>query len=395
LIVLSASPKKVRDFGAIFILADIWQAAMPRELTLVIHALNTGGAEKVMAAMANHWAEQGARVTLITLDATETDRFYLHPEVRRVGLGLMRDSKYPWQAVWNSVERILRLRRAIRDARGQHVVSFTDKMNVLTLLASVGRPWDVVIAERNDPRWQKMGFGWELLRRWTYPRCSAFVVQTEAVARCARRLIGKRPVHVIPNAVEPVERPTQDSRAGTRSHRRIVAMGRLAAQKGFDLLIRAFALVAEKHPDWSLQILGNGDQHESLASLAVTLELADRVELCGWVDRPNIYLHQGDLFVLSSRYEGFPNALLEAMACGLPVISFDCDSGPKEIVRHEVDGLLVPAEDVDALAGAMDRLMADGAERARLAEKAPDVLQRFSRDAFFGRWEDVLSGLQD
>ncbi len=368
---------------------------MPRKLTLVIHALNTGGAERVMAAMANHWAEQDVDVTLITLDAVETDHFYLRPEIRRVGLALMRDSKYPWQAIWNNVARILRLRRAIRDAGARQVVSFTDKMNVLTLLASVGCSWDVVIAERNDPRGQKMGFGWELLRRWTYRRCSALVVQTEAVARYSRRLVGKKPLHVIPNAIEPHEPPTPAGPAETHSHKRIVAMGRLAAQKGFDLLIKAFALLADEHPDWNLQIFGDGGDRSRLARLAESLQLADRVDLCGWIDRPDTYLHQADLFVLSSRYEGFPNALLEAMACGLPVVSFDCDSGPGEIVRHEVDGLLVPAEDVDALAAAMDRLMADEAERARLAENAVDVIRRFSCDVFFERWGHVLSGSQD
>jgi len=364
---------------------------MPRKLALVIHALNTGGAERVMAAMADHWAEQDADVTLITLDTAETDRFPLDARVRRVGLGLMHASRFPWQAVWNNVARIRRLRQAIRDSGAEQVVSFTDNMNVLALLASVGRDWKVIIAERNDPRQQKMGRGWELLRRLTYPRCTALVVQTQSVAKYAPRLVRKRPVYVVPNAVMP---PPERSNAGHlahRDHRMVAAMGRLTGQKGLDLLIEAFARIADRHPNWTLRIAGDGEERGNLACLAESLGLTQRVDFCGWVDEPVAFLQEADLFVLSSRYEGFPNALLEAMACGLPVISTDCDSGPREIVRHEADGLLVPTEDVDELAQAMDRLMANRADRERLGGSAVDVVARFGCGAFFARWEDVLN----
>ena len=364
---------------------------MSRKLALVIHALNTGGAERVMALMASHWANQDADVTLITLDTAETDRFPLDARVRRVGLGLMHESRYPWQAVWNNVARIRHLRRAIRKSGAEQVVSFTDNMNVLTLLASVGRAWKVIIAERNDPRQQKMGRGWDLLRRLTYPRCSALVVQTESVAKYAPRLVRKRPVYVIPNAVMP---PAERSDAGhvLAGDRRIVAaMGRLTAQKGFDLLIEAFARIADRHPDWMLKIAGDGEERRKLESLAESQGLTQRVDLCGWIDEPVAFLQKADLFVLSSRYEGFPNALLEAMACGLPVISTDCDSGPGEIVRHGTDGLLVPAEDMEGLAQAMDRLMTNRGDRERLGGNAAEVVERFGYDAFFARWEHVLN----
>jgi glycosyltransferase involved in cell wall biosynthesis len=167
-------------------------------------------------------------------------------------------------------------------------------------------------------------------------------------------------------------------------------MGRLSPEKGFDLLIRAFAQVAASHPDWSLQILGEGEHRPALEALVHAFQLGDRVRLPGWVDQPESLLQQAALFVLSSRYEGFPNALLEAMASGLTCISFDCDSGPVEIIRHEVDGLLVPAEDTDALARALERLMADEALRVRLALEATTVVARFGYDGVLEQWDRLV-----
>jgi glycosyltransferase involved in cell wall biosynthesis len=267
------------------------------------------------------------------------------------------------------------------------VVSFTDKMNVLTLLACWGGPWQVVIAERSDPRHQLLGPLWEWLRRRAYPRCHAWVVQTEAVARFARTLAGQRPVVVIPNAVAP---PAAAIPPPEQRPTRITGIGRLSPEKGFDVLVRAFACLAPWYPDWTLQIFGTGPQRGQLEDLADSLGVRDNVCLAGWIDRPESVLLESGVFVLPSRYEGFPNALLEAMACGLPCVASACDSGPAEIIRHGVDGLLVPPENVDALADALRQLVSDEAQRARLGRRAVEVTSRFSREAFFARWEEVL-----
>src|SRR5262249_38216695 len=153
---------------------------------------------------------------------------------------------------------------------------------------------------------------------------------------------------VIPN---PFPLPGRVARLGqSKSGRVIMAMGRLVHQKGFDLLLKAFSMVAAKHPEWSLAVLGEGPLRADLEAQTEELQLAGRVRWAGRIEDPFPTLCTADLFAFPSRFEGFGLALAEAMACGLPVVSFDCPEGPGEIIRHGVDGVLVPPEDVDALA---------------------------------------------
>ncbi|MBC8352515.1 MAG: glycosyltransferase family 4 protein [Planctomycetes bacterium] len=354
---------------------------MPRRLTLVIHSLNGGGAERTLAAMASRWAQMGYAVTLITLDTAKNDRYPVAADVHRVGLDLLSESRNKLEGLWSNVSRVRQLRRAILESRGDQVISFTEKMNILTLLACPRNR--VVVCERVDPRHHPIGRLWELLRRCVYPRCAALVVQTEAVRDYMHRVVKRRPIHVIPNSIVPTD-------SSSHAERSIVAIGRLVPQKGFDLLVKAFSSVTKRHPAWRLNIYGEGPDRPSLEALILDLTLNDVVNLSGWTTEPLQAISSSKIFVLSSRYEGFPNALLEAMAAGLAVVSFDCESGPREIIRDEVDGLLVPAQDVAKLSAALDRLMSNDEDRCRIASRAPEVCERFSETKFFDAWERVF-----
>jgi len=358
-------------------------------LTLVIPSLAGGGAERVLSTLANYWQGMGRGVTLLTYDDGTVPPFYgLDPDIRHVPLGIAQDSRHFVAGVRNNLRRVSALRAALRGSAPDAVVSFLEQTNVLTLLATRGSGTPAVVSERMDPASYRVGAAWERARRWTYPSASAVVVQTQRAADYFPRSLRPR-VRVIPNPVVPPP-VTKDPSGGPSPRPALIAMGRLHPQKGFDLLLRAFAGTRELHPEWSLTILGEGPSRAELEALRDRLGLAGCVSLPGRVKAPDAFLARADVFVMPSRFEGFPNALCEAMACGLPSISADCPSGPREIIRHGVDGLLVPKEDVGALAAALRRLMSDAGERRRLARRAPEVTERFSPDKVLGMWEELL-----
>ncbi len=350
-------------------------------VALIVPSLEAGGAERVLALLAPALAARGHEVSLVTLADADTDFYDVAAPVRRVGLGVLEPGRRPPLLRGPS-----RLRRWLRREQPDVAVSFILKMNLVTLLAVAGLGVPVIVSERVD-RLYPTAAPLRMLRRTLYPRAATLVVQTDAAARSFAGLAAR--LRTIPNPV-PVA-PDAPGAAGPDDPPLLLGVGRLHEQKGFDLLLRAFASLPPELAPWRLELHGEGPRRAELTALAGELGVADRVALPGRTTEIDDVYRRASLFVLSSRWEGFPNVLVEAMARGLPCVSFACPSGPDEIIRDGEDGILVPDGAVEALAGALARAMTSPELRAHLAAAAPAVAERFSVEAVTDRWEAALA----
>ncbi|GGZ25340.1 glycosyltransferase family 4 protein [Streptomyces poonensis] len=227
--------------------------------------------------------------------------------------------------------------------------------------------------------------------RQTYPTFDTVAVLTERDREEYAELLPGTRVVRIPNAAHSLDQAPADPGAS----RIAVAAGRLAPQKGFDMLIPAWAKLVGTHPDWQLRIYGSGEKKAQLRALIEKHHLYNHVFLMGHTDRLDDELAKASFYVLSSRFEGLPMVMIEAMSHALPVVSFDCPTGPADVLTHGVDGLLVAPEDPDALADAMARMMSDEKLRAEMGTAAVLTAASYGPDAVHPRWESLFTELSE
>jgi len=363
------------------------------KITVVISSLSCGGAERVLSSMANFWVDHGNQITFITLASSDRDFYKLDDRINRVSLDLMKDSVNIFSAIKNNLTRLTHLRRVFKSYDSDVIISFQSAMNVMVLLAGIGMSAPIIVSERVDPRFFFKGVVWNTVRFLIYPLSAAVVVQSTDVKKWMSKIVVNKKIHIVPNPVSSFKKITDDKFEFDITSPFVVAMGRLVHQKGFDMLLQSFAQCAPEYEEWSLVIIGDGADRDKLESLSKKLHIEKRVRFVGRVTEPGAILERANMFVLSSRYEGFPNALCEAMSCSLPVVSFDCPSGPSSIVRNGTDGILVPAEDICALASAMDQLMKDENKRLMMGRLAKDIVHRFSMEKVMSIWEKLIHSL--
>ena len=358
-------------------------------VTCVIRSLMGGGAERVLTTMANFWVERGVAVSIITSVPSRLDAYPLDGRVRRITLAcphsLFSRNGYPWS--------IRRLRRAIIKQGHDVVISFMDRSNVPILLATRGLGKRVIIAERIDPRTQNYSLIRRFCMRLCYPWADALTVLNEnGKTQWAERCMPAHKIHVIHNPVLPlaVDSPLPD----WLPEKFICCVGRLHRQKGFDLLFQALPPVFARHPDVKLVILGEGPERAALTRQAEELGLAGRVFMPGFIHNPHAIVRRASLFVLPSRFEGFPNALIEAMSLARPVISYDCPSGPAYLIQDGVNGILLPVGEIAGLTSRLNFLLDNPEKASALGREALKVRDYCNINRVMEKWS-ALAGLTE
>lgn len=360
-----------------------------KKILIHINSLGKGGAERVVSLLAGFFAKDGYQVVLAT-EWVEKEEYPLPEAVRRVHVGLKQEEENGSRLA-KQWKRVSRLRKVIKEEQPAVVLAFCVKANYRAMLASFGCKAPVVVCVRNDPRVDYVGRAKWLANKLLMNRAAGAVFQTEEARDFFASKLQKKSV-IIWN---PVAEKYLEASLKEQAVKRIVTVGRISAQKNHRLLAEAFELFCREYPDYRLDIYGadSGDgSKERLDRFLKARRLTGKIHFLGTSSSLERDMADAAMFVLSSDYEGMPNALMEAMAMGLPVISTDCPCGGSRFwIEPEKNGLLVPTGEAAALAEAMKRLAQDDALRRRLGKNARETLQKAKAEEVYLRWKNWLT----
>ena len=353
-----------------------------------ISSLGGGGAERVMSVLANGLATMGHTITLVT-DYEKVNEYPVISQVERIVLDGELGQRVK-SDITRTISRVIRLRKLCKTKKVDVMVSFMYLNNFRALLTTCGLKTKNLISVRIDPKIGYRGKAAKLIAKWLYPMTDGCVFQTEEAQAWFAPSIQKKS-RIILNSVSERFFQTEPM---PMQEKKIVTCGRLDSQKRFDLLINAFHKVCDDFPEYHLEIFGIGNLQEELQEQINSLGRQDRIRLMGRSeDVPNT-INTASAFVMSSDFEGLPNALMEAMALHLPVISTDCGGGgARALIEDGVDGLIVPCNDVDALAEAIRLTLADPEAAKRRGEKAGEKAQGFATENVVSQWESYIQAI--
>ncbi|MDR2882594.1 MAG: glycosyltransferase family 4 protein [Alistipes sp.] len=345
---------------------------------------SSAGTERMATVIANGLVRSaGTEVDVITIHGC-TPFFELDGRIRHFSIVPHKE--------WSRVMRhfggyVLKLRRILKREGYDYVIDVDTVLSLLSLPAAAGLKTRVVSWEHFNANVNWGKFSYPLARRMASRLAHRVVVLTQADKALYGRRFGARNAVCIPNPVT-----VNSSEPSPLAEKRFVAVGRLHPQKGYDMLLDAWASTRCRREGWTLRIVGSGRWEERLGAQIDRLGVADSVEMLPATHEVEAMFRSASCFVLSSRFEGLPLVLIEAAAMGLPAVSFDCETGPREIIEDASTGLLVPPGDVGALAAAMDEMAADGEMRARMGAAALERSRLFSPGAILERWRALLGG---
>lgn len=352
-------------------------------LTGTLHAL--AGAERMTAVIASALAERGYRVHVLSLWDRRSS-FALHPGVRHDALFDQRPS---FKAKY--VATVAGIRRYVRDHGIDTLIEVDPMLTLFTVPATLGLGLQRIAWEHCHFHQDLGRRARRLARRMAAYTGAAVVVLTERDREHWLTALAPRcPVVVIPNAL-PFRYPAVPAE---RTSKTVLAVGRLTAAKGFDVLLRAWAHVAPRFPQWRLRIVGDGEERDTLVSLRETLGIADTVSIVGGTSEVELEYSGASMLCLSSRYEGFGLVLIEAMAYGLPIVATACETGPLALLEHGRSAYMVAVEDETSLANGLASVIRDPAMAGMMAQAGRIVASTFAIDAVADRWSRLLASTE-
>jgi GalNAc-alpha-(1->4)-GalNAc-alpha-(1->3)-diNAcBac-PP-undecaprenol alpha-1,4-N-acetyl-D-galactosaminyltransferase len=374
------------------------EADKNKKLVFVTESLTHGGAERVLVDLANKFSKQGVQVTVILLSCFGMQDFYqlessvrcirLHEKSRLLNLSF---PKGPLAFLIAVLIKIYVLRKVLRSLRvGEQslgLFSFMTQPSIVCILAGLGLGVRVVACERVHPDFN-LGVMGRIGRFFAFPFAAWIVSQTECAARQYPFWLQSK-IKVVPNSVTHF--PIQNHELKRKPF--ILAVGRLVDQKDFELLIRVFAQIHQRIPGWSLRIVGEGPLRERLIRCAFDLGVSEKVQILSNTKKIWECYDECEIFVLSSRYEGFPNVLLEAMSRGCACVAIDCPSGPRDLIVDGQNGFLISVGDEQMLADRLIQLAGDCGIRREMGALAKQKTIQYDSEVVFQSWIKIANEL--
>ncbi|WP_347068283.1 glycosyltransferase family 4 protein [Flavobacterium sp. WV_118_3] len=340
-----------------------------KKVFLIIPTLRQGGAERVMSELANDWVYKNCEVNLILLNS-DRDIFYkIDERVNIIPLEFVYTNRMDY--VLNQVKIFFKLRKLIIEKKPDFLLSFMTKYNILSIFASGFTKTRTYVSDRSSAN-TKLPFLQNILRMISYSFADGIIAQTHTASRIIKKQVFNKNITVIENPIKKIHQHPEIVR-----EKIILNVGRLVWEKGQTYLLEAFVQTT-CNDDWKLVLLGEGPERQKLEMLIETLNLTGKVVLNGQTKDVDYWLNKASVFAFSSVSEGFPNALIEAMGAGLACVSFDCDSGPADIINNEENGFLVPLKDTRCFAEKLTLLMNDEGLRMKMGSEAKKINERLS-----------------
>lgn len=351
------------------------------KVAFFIFHLRSGGAERVITTLANNFVNNTNEVKIYTV--SEEASFYpLDEKVRHIRFGLRFSGVL---RKLNFINSLLSLYRNLKNDRPDVLISFIDKNNLMAIIACLALKIPVIISERSNPEKYNYGKAVMLGFKFLYKKASLIALQTNAVAQSFYRLnIGLPEIAILPN---PLGSGFIDDNICINKKKVILSIGRLSREKGHDVLLKA--LIGLELEGWVVKIVGDGPLSHQYQEYIDENGLSEFVSLEGRKTNVIDYYDEAKLFILPSRFEGFPNAIAEAMARGCIVISSDCEYGPSEIINQGVNGFLVPLEDADSLRSCIKEAC-EKADVTRISNQALNTAKKYDADKISQDWINVI-----